>query len=209
MSHSIATEAAPARLASPAGSTCRAWVISSVRTPGMRSLTRTQGRMIERDHQHLVHRTCAAPSTAASRSISRSGALALLDLDKQAHAGERAAVASASARVGTRRARKARVEPRAGVEPAQGREVVVRDAAPAVGGAVEDLVMQQHDLVVPRQHDVDLAHRGAALGRRQQRRQACSPARRHCGRDGRRHGCGRLRRRAGDRATALLRQAPR
>ena len=140
---------------------------------------------------------------AASRSINRSGRWrSLISTSRPMPAGPRRGQRLGQGRNFACR-QKPGVEPRAGVEPAQGREVVVRDAAPAVGSAIKDLVMQQHDLIVLRQDDVDLADRGTALAPPPAKPARYSRARQHCGRDGRRHGCGRLRRRAGDRATGL------
>ena len=122
--------------------------------------------MIERDHEHIAHRLLGQEGLRQPLEH-EAGPLPLLDLDQEAHAvrpGHRQRLGEGR----DARAGKGRIEPGAGIELAQGGQIVVGSPAMAVRGAVDDLVMEQHDLGVARQHDVDLAAGGTVPGRRDQ-----------------------------------------
>ena len=105
-----------------------------------------QRRMIEGDGEHLVE-SLGFSQQRRKPLDQRIGTLAFLDLDKRSETeptggGERLAKAWQPG------SGKARVKPRTGVQTAEFVHRACRDAPPAVGRPVEDLVVDDDDLAV-------------------------------------------------------------
>ena len=105
---------------------------------------------------------------SARRSTTPSKFLEFLDLDHQPEPDLPRVVQ----RFDERRhalAGEGRPEPRPGVEAVDLGQGQARDEARAVGGAVEEIVMHQHQLTVGGEHDVDLGRGAAGIAGRGQR----------------------------------------